>query len=94
MILELLKKLILGMDESPEDKKQYYKEYYEYIKQLQKEEDDKEESAQKTLHRLRMNPFSQSEPKGSSITFYADKDSQIEKINSKSRPNPRKSILK
>ena len=41
-----------------------------------------------------MNPYPQTKPKGSSITFYADEDAPVEKISSKMRPTPRKSILK
>lgn len=82
------------MEESIKDNQRYYKEYYEYIRQLQHEEDEKEESAQKILHRLRMNPQSQSEANRNSITFYANEDSQVPRICSKTRPQPRKSILK
>jgi len=74
-----------------EEKEQYYKEYYEYIKELQKD-DEHEESTKKVLHRLRMNLTSQHEPKV--ITFFRDGSSPAVRINSKTRPPPPKSILK
>ena len=68
--------------------------YKKYLHELQKQEDEKEESAMKTLHRIRMkNPLTQVERDPN--TIYADDgDSYIAKLPSKLKPLPAKSILK